>query len=70
MNLKQLRLVCEMARNKFNVSQTATSLYTTQPGVSAQIKALEEELNAKLFERQGKRIIGFTPIGEQVFNYS
>lgn len=64
MNVSQLRLVLEAIRQNFNLSGVASSLYISQPGVSRQIKDLEDELGVELFERRGKRLIGLTASGE------
>lgn len=66
MNLKQLQLVSEMVKNGYNVSRTAEALFSTQPGISTQLKSLEDELNVKLFKRKGKRITGLSEAGERV----
>ena len=55
-----------MVRHNLNVSQTADALYTSQPGVSKQIRALEEELGVELFERRGKQIVSLTEAGERI----
>jgi len=68
MNLKQLQLICEMVKNDFNVSRTAEALFSTQPGISTQMKSLEDELNVKLFKRNGKRITGLSEAGERIFS--
>jgi len=70
MNLKQLQLVCEMVKAKFNVSRTADAMFTSQPGISAMLKNLEDELNVKVFVRYGKRITGLTPAGENIHQYA
>ncbi|HEX4858847.1 MAG TPA: CysB family HTH-type transcriptional regulator [Usitatibacteraceae bacterium] len=64
MNLQQIRLVREIARNKLNVSAAAEALHTSQPGVSRQLKELESELGTELFVRQGKRFAALTPAGQ------
>ena len=56
MNLRQLRYISEVARHDLNVSATAESLYTSQPGVSKQIRLLEEELGLTLFVRDGRAL--------------
>lgn len=66
MNLQQLRYVQEVARRKLNVSEAAQALFTSQPGVSKQIRLLEEELGIEIFVRRGKRIVALTEPGEQV----
>jgi len=66
MKLQQLRYLVEVARRGLNVSEAAESLYTSQPGVSKQIKLLEEELGVVVFERSGKRLTGITEPGKAV----
>lgn len=64
MNFQQLRSVREAARCGFNLTEVAAMLYTSQPGVSRQIRELEEELGVEIFARAGKRLTGLTPPGE------
>lgn len=66
MNLQQLRYLQEIARRDLNISQAADALYTSQPGISKQIKALEAELGIEIFVRNGKRITHITEAGQQV----
>ena len=66
MNLQQLRYVSEVARRDLNVSAAATALHTSQPGVSKQIRALEEELGSQIFRRQGRRLVAVTDAGREV----
>jgi LysR family cys regulon transcriptional activator len=66
MNFQQLRSVRETARRGFNLTEVANVLHTSQPGVSRQIRELEEELGIELFVRAGKRLTGLTPPGAQV----
>ncbi len=66
MKLSQLRIIEAMSRHKLNVSETADALFTSQPAVSKQIKSLEEELGAELFERHGKLMVDFTPLGREL----
>ena len=70
MNLKQLQLICEMVKAEFNVSRTADAMFTSQPGISAMLKNLEEELNIKIFIRHGKRITGLSSAGENIYHYA
>lgn len=70
MNLKQLQLVCEMVKANFNVSRTADAMFTSQPGISAMLKNLEDELNIKVFVRHGKRITGLSGAGENIYHYA
>ena len=66
MNLRQLRYICEVARHGLNVSATAESLYTSQPGVSKQIRLLEDELGVEIFERSGRQLTRITSAGETI----
>jgi LysR family cys regulon transcriptional activator len=63
MNFQQLRSVREAARRGFNLTEVAAMLHTSQPGVSRQIRELEEELGVDIFVRAGKRLTGLTPPG-------
>lgn len=66
MNFQQLRSVRETVRCGFNLTEVANVLHTSQPGVSRQIRELEEELGIELFVRAGKRLTGLTDPGYQV----
>lgn len=66
MNLQQLRYVVEVSRRGLNVSDAAEALFTSQPGVSKQIRLLEDELGVQVFVRHGKRLVGITEPGHQV----
>lgn len=66
MKLQQLRYVWEVAQHGFKVSAAADSLMTSQPGVSKQIRLLEEELGFDLFVRNGKNFVSLTEGGERV----
>ena len=64
MNFQQLRSVREAVRCGFNLTEVATVLHTSQPGVSRQVRELEEELGVQLFTRSGKRLLGLTTAGK------
>lgn len=66
MNFQQLRSVREAVRCGFNLTEVAEALYTSQPGISRQIRELEEELGIDIFVRQGKRLTGLTPPGHSL----
>jgi LysR family cys regulon transcriptional activator len=66
MNFQQLRSVRETVRQGFNLTLVAEALHTSQPGVSRQLKDLEDELGIVLFERAGRRLLGLTPPGRAV----
>ena len=66
MKLRQLRFIQEVAKQGLNISSAAQALYTSQPGVSTQIRLLEEELGVRIFDRSGRHLSGITPAGEQI----
>ena len=66
MNLQQIRYLCAIVDHGLNVSVAADALFTSQPGISKQIRQLEDELGVPIFIRQGKRLSGLTPGGEVV----
>jgi LysR family cys regulon transcriptional activator len=65
-NFQQLRSVREAIRHNFNLTAVAEALHTSQPGVSRQIRELEEELGVEIFVRAGKRLTGLTAPGMTV----
>mgnify|MGYP001249287414 CR=1 FL=1 len=66
MKLQQLRYIWEVAHHGLNVSATAQSLYTSQPGISKQIRMLEDELGVQIFSRSGKHLTRVTPAGKEI----
>jgi len=66
MKLQQLRYIWEVAHHDLNVSATAQSLFTSQPGISKQIRLLEDELGVEIFARSGKHLTHVTPVGETI----
>src|SRR3954453_14562640 len=66
MNFQQLRSIREAARRGYNLTEVANVLFTSQPGVSRQIRELEEELGVDIFERNGKRLTGLTEPGKDI----
>ena len=66
MKLQQLRYLREVARQGLNVSGAATALFTSQPGISKQIRLLEEELGVDVFVRNGKRMVAVTEPGKAI----
>jgi len=66
MKLHQLRYLAAVVQNGLNITTAARKLHTSQPGVSKQLKLLEDELGFPLFEREGRNLIGVTPAGQQV----
>ncbi len=68
MKLQQLRYICEVARHNLNLSNTAEALFTSQPGISKQIRSLEEELGVDIFVRHGKRVVAVTEPGKAILD--
>ena len=68
MNLQQFRYVSEVAKRGLNVSEAAAALHTSQPGVSKQVRSLEEELGTEIFVRQGRRLTAVTDAGREVIS--
>ncbi|RUR36090.1 HTH-type transcriptional regulator CysB [Vreelandella populi] len=66
MKLQQLRYIWEVNRHNLNVSATAQSLFTSQPGISKQIRLLEDELGVEIFARSGKHLTRVTPAGQSI----
>jgi len=66
MKLQQLRALAEVARRDLNVSSAAEALFISQPGISKQIRALEDELGVQIFVRNGKRLTAVTEPGRAV----
>lgn len=64
MNFQQLRYVRAAVQNDLNLTKVASELFTSQSGVSKQIRELEQELRIDIFVRRGKRLVGLTPAGE------
>ena len=66
MKLQRLRCLCTIVDEGFNISRAARMLHTSQPGVSKQIRLLEQELKADILMRRGGRISGLTAPGTAV----
>lgn len=66
MKLQQLKYFLAIVDNGLNITAAADRLYTSQPGVSKQLKLLEEELGLQLFVRKGKSLDGLTSAGHQL----
>jgi LysR family transcriptional regulator, cys regulon transcriptional activator len=68
MKLIQLRYLVAVAENDLNITHAARVLHAAQPGVSKQLKQLEDELGFKLFERKGRALVRPTHAGAQVID--
>lgn len=66
MKLQQLRYIVEIVNQNLNITEAAEALYTSQPGISKQVRLLESELGVNIFERNGKHVKGLTPAGEKI----
>jgi LysR family cys regulon transcriptional activator len=70
MKLRQLHYIHEVAKRGLNVTAAAEALYTSQPGVSKQIRMLEDELGVDIFLRNGKHLAEVTPAGKRILEYA
>jgi LysR family cys regulon transcriptional activator len=66
MKLHQLRYLVAIAEHDLNITAAARTLHTSQPGMSKQIRLLENELGFEIFVREGRNLAKTTPEGEQV----
>src|SRR3954464_12269300 len=65
MKLIQLRYLVAVSENDLNITQAARVLHAAQPGVSKQLKLLEDELGFALFEGKGRALPRATHAGNQ-----
>jgi LysR family transcriptional regulator, cys regulon transcriptional activator len=70
MTLAQLRYFVAIADAGFNITQAAEHVHATQPGLSKQLKQLEDELGFLLFSRKGRSLEGLTPAGMLVLQHA
>ncbi|TXH04911.1 MAG: HTH-type transcriptional regulator CysB [Nevskiaceae bacterium] len=70
MKLRQLHYIHEVAKRGLNVTAAAEALFTSQPGVSKQIRLLEDELGVTIFQRNGKHLSEITPAGKRILEYT
>ncbi|MGH8460606.1 MAG: HTH-type transcriptional regulator CysB [Stenotrophobium sp.] len=70
MKLRVLHYILEVAQRGLNVTVAAEALFTSQPGVSKQIRLLEEELGVDIFLRNGKHLAEITPAGKRILEYT
>jgi LysR family cys regulon transcriptional activator len=66
MTLQQLRYFREIARQDLNISKAAAVLHITQPGLSRQLRLLEEELGVELFVRNRTRLVRLSDAGSEI----
>ena len=68
MKIQQLRYLCEVAKRGLNLSEAAAALHTSQPGISKQIRLLEDELGVQILVRHGKRVVDVTEPGRVILD--
>lgn len=68
MEFRHLEIIRQAASCNFNLTRVAEILHVSQPGISRQIRELEEELGVQLFIRAGKKLLGLTPPGKEVLS--
>jgi len=68
MDFDQLNTFLEVARHN-SFSRAAEKCFRTQPAISAQIRALEEEIGARLFDRTGGKV-SLTAAGKVFLKYA
>ncbi|MFA0923121.1 LysR family transcriptional regulator [Xanthomonas fragariae] len=66
MTLTQLRYLVAIADAELNITLAAARVHATQPGLSKQLKQLEDELGFLLFVRKGRSLDAVTPAGVEV----
>jgi LysR family cys regulon transcriptional activator len=68
MKLLQLRYIRKIYQNEVSITNAAEDLYTSQPGISKQVRKLEQELELgiSLFVRKGKLLTETTPAGKHI----
>ncbi|HKP77588.1 MAG TPA: LysR substrate-binding domain-containing protein [Phenylobacterium sp.] len=70
MTLAQLRYLVAIIDANLNITLAAERVNATQPGISKQLKVLEEELGFQIFIRKGKALERLSPAGAQVVERS
>ncbi len=68
MKIQQLKYIWEIENHGLNVSAAAESLFTSQPGISKQVRMLEDELDVQIFQRNGKHLTEVTPAGRVIID--
>lgn len=70
MTLTQIKYLLGVVDNGLNITSAAERLYTSQPGISKQLRLLEEEVGVQIFSRKGKALVGVTPAGASIVDYA
>ncbi len=66
MTIKQLIYLVTVTDSAFNISSAAEKLFTSQPGISKQIRLLEKNIGCDIFIRNGKSLQGLTEQGRKI----
>lgn len=66
MTLKQLKYLLGVVDNGLNITSAANRLYTSQPGISKQLRQLEQEIGVAIFSRKGRSLVALTPAGQTI----
>jgi LysR family cys regulon transcriptional activator len=70
MTLKQLKYLLAVVDNGLNITSAADRLYTSQPGISKQLRQLEREIGVTIFSRKGKSLVALTPAGQSIVHFA
>ncbi len=70
MTLTQLKYLLGVVDNGLNITAAAERLFTSQPGISKQLRQLEQEVGVQIFSRKGKALVGITPAGASIVEYA
>jgi LysR family cys regulon transcriptional activator len=70
MTLIQLKYLLGVVDNGLNITAAADRLFTSQPGISKQLRQLEQEVGVQIFSRKGKALVGITPAGATIVDYA
>jgi LysR family cys regulon transcriptional activator len=70
MTLIQLKYLLGVVDNGLNITAAAERLYTSQPGISKQLRQLEQEVGVQIFSRKAKSLVGLTPAGTAIVEYA
>lgn len=68
MKLQQLKYLVAIEDNNLSISKAADKIFTSQPGISKQLRLLEEELDCQIFNRNGKQLVGVTSLGREIIS--
>ena len=66
MNLSQIELLRVLQENDFSLSKAAEKMHIVQSAVSRQLQLFETELGSPIYERQGKKLIALTSLGQRI----